>query len=332
MVNLLTCLLALSLSSISGHRFVTYVDSRGIVWGARPPTPIVNVAPTEYTDVHACFYLPSLGEAYDFAYSLTNTNPVYGGPLFVESMHNASKRVILSVGGATETPTSAAYFTQNEPVALANKLAKLVKISNLDGVGIDWEDDYSNANPGLTGYGTTNTRSPGSGPAIAWLVTLTKTLRQLLPRSQGYTISHAPQAPYFDLGYGEVYKQAGSDIDYFTVQFYNQGPYYLTATGLVDKEVIVPKQQSCVSPWDGSITNIVEGHGVPAEKIVVGKIVTSGDGNSGYVPPAQFASMLKAALAKFPGLGGAMGWQWGSDMSGSWIKQITSPFLSIGEE
>ena len=43
-------------------------------------------------------------------------------------------QVVLSVGGATETPTSAAYFTTNEPVALANKVAALVKASKIDGV------------------------------------------------------------------------------------------------------------------------------------------------------------------------------------------------------
>lgn len=37
---------------------------------------------------------------------------------------------------------------------------------------IDWEDDYSNNNPGLTGYG--ETRAAGSGPAVPWLITLTQ--------------------------------------------------------------------------------------------------------------------------------------------------------------
>ena len=48
----------------------------------------------------------------------------------------------------------------------------------------------------------------------------------------------------------------------------------------------------CYSPWDGSIANIVS-HGVPASKIVVGKIVTPGDGNSGYVAVTQLDTMLK---------------------------------------
>ena len=158
-------------------------------------------------------------------------------------------------------------------------------------------------------------------------MTLTKQLRKLLPRADGYSISHAPQAPYFDLGYGDVHKQAGDDIDYYTVQFYNQGNYYVTNGGLVDHETIVPdpKTPSCVNPWDGSIADLVK-HGVPASKIVVGKMVTSGDGNSGYVAPSELVGMLRYALGKYPTLGGAMGWQWGSDTKGDWIAQLAKPF------
>ena len=78
---------------------------------------------------------------------LLNPKPAYGGKCFVDAMHNMSRAVVLSVGGATETPTSAAYFTKNEPVALANTLAKLVIASNLDGVDLDWEDNYQASNP-----------------------------------------------------------------------------------------------------------------------------------------------------------------------------------------
>eukprot|EP00937_MAST-01D_sp_MAST-1D-sp2_P005822 g5822.t1 len=322
--------LFLAALSAQARRFVTYVDTKGINWSAQPPTPIVNVVPTAYDTVHCGFYLPSLQKAGDFASTATNPNPIYGGKLFVEQMHNASKKVVLSVGGATETPTSAAYFTTNEPVALAKSVAALVKSAGFDGVGIDWEDDYSGSNPGLTGYGEQSTRRAGSGPAVQWLVALTKALRQQLPRADGYTISHAPQAPYFDLGYAAVHQQAGDDIDYYTVQFYNQGDYYTDAAGLVDKENITPnpKTPSCVNPWDGSIADIVGKHGVPASKVLVGKIVTSGDGNSGYVAPGQLSTMLEYALKKYPTLGGAMGWQWGSDTSGAWIEQLAKPFAA----
>ncbi len=40
--------------------FGTYVDSKGINWGAQPPTPIVDATHTAYTHVYSSFYLPSL--------------------------------------------------------------------------------------------------------------------------------------------------------------------------------------------------------------------------------------------------------------------------------
>lgn len=72
----------------------------------------------------------------------------------------------------------------------------------------------------------------------------------------------------------------------------------------------------------GSITDIVKNHGVPPDKIVVGKIVTSGDGNNGWVDPATFAAILRDARRVFPSLRGAMGWQWGSDTAGAWSRTI----------
>lgn len=65
-----------------------------------------------------------------------------------------------------------------------------------------------------------------AGKGEAWLVTFTKTLRNLLPNA---IITHAPQAPYFKNtyypkgGYVTVDKQVGSLIDFYNVQFYNQG-------------------------------------------------------------------------------------------------------------
>lgn len=317
---------ARSNSTIAG-RFVTYVDTKGINWAAQPPTPIVNIVPTSYDTVHASFYLPSLSKNVDFAYVAANPNPIYGGVAFVKQMHAANKRVVLSVGGATELPTTADYFTTNEPVALAATLAKIVTDLSLDGIDLDYEDDYSNANPGLTGYGDMDTRSVGGGPAIDWLCTLSTHLRSALPKSQGYTISHAPQAPYFDLGYAQIEKKCGDAIDYYGVQFYNQGDNtagaaaYTSAATLIKKESIMLKK-SVVNPVDGSLTDIISIQGVPASKILIGKPVGTGDANNGYVDPDTLSSFVGQAKQAFPDLGGAMGWQWGSDTDGAWIGKL----------
>lgn len=208
--------------------------------------------------------------------------------------------------------------------ALANRLAALVLNASLDGVDIDYEDDYSNGSPGLSGYG--NNRVCGGGPAIAWLCTLTSTLRTLLPRAQGYTISHAPQPAYFDMGYSTVYQQCGEDIDYFNIQFYNQGPgLYSDYDTIVVAENIVPAPPTCTPSWNGALTDIVQTHGIPASKLLVGKIVAQGDGNNGWVDAQTLASILKQAVTgPFPDLAGVFGWQWGSDTSGQWIDTVLS--------
>lgn len=77
-----------------------------------------------------------------------------------------------------------------------------------------------------------------AGTGVEWLVTFTTRLRELLP---GYIITHAPQAPYFKAdyypgsGYVGVHQQVGHLIDFYNVQFYNQGnTQYNTYTELFE--------------------------------------------------------------------------------------------------
>lgn len=65
-----------------------------------------------------------------------------------------------------------------------------------------------------------------AGKGEAWLIPFTKTLRSRLPH---HIITHAPQAPYFKDeyypkgGYVTVHREVGHLIDFYNVQFYNQG-------------------------------------------------------------------------------------------------------------
>lgn len=58
------------------------------------------------------------------------------------------------------------------------------------------------------------------------MISLTKQLRSKLPN---HIITHAPQAPYFKSeyypkgGYITVNKEVGNLIDFYNIQFYNQG-------------------------------------------------------------------------------------------------------------
>lgn len=67
-----------------------------------------------------------------------------------------------------------------------------------------------------------------SARAVSWIVELQVELRNLLPSP--YIISHAPVAPWFtsandysDGSYVAIHQQVGDTIDFYSVQFYNQG-------------------------------------------------------------------------------------------------------------
>lgn len=59
-----------------------------------------------------------------------------------------------------------------------------------------------------------------------WVITFMRKLRSELPF---HIISHAPQGPYFTPGfapngaYREINRLIGNSIDFYNVQFYNQG-------------------------------------------------------------------------------------------------------------
>jgi chitinase len=113
-------------------------------------------------------------------------------------------KVLVSAFGSTDMPTG------QDPVQIATRLADFVKTYNLDGCDVDYEDN--------------DAMEAGTGEA--WLIAFTKKLRELLPT---HIITHAPQGPYFkneyykNGGYKTVDAQVGNLIDFYNVQFYNQG-------------------------------------------------------------------------------------------------------------
>lgn len=65
-----------------------------------------------------------------------------------------------------------------------------------------------------------------AGKGEDWLIRFQTQLRSLLP---DHIITHAPQAPYFKQdyykngGYKTVHDKVGNSIDFYNIQFYNQG-------------------------------------------------------------------------------------------------------------
>ncbi|KAJ3075539.1 hypothetical protein HDU98_007785 [Podochytrium sp. JEL0797] len=221
------------------------------------------------------------------------------------ALQAAGKKVMVSAYGGGINPTT----DGRNAVSDAQSLAAYVKASGLDGVDVDWEDS------GSLGHG-----------GEAWLIALTQELRKQLP-SPRYLISHAPQAPYFD-NTGKVYpsgaylavdKAVGNLIDFYNVQFYNQGtPSYETCETLLFSDD--------PNSWVFG-TNVfgIAASGIPLNKIVIGKPVTAEGtgGGTGYMSPALLQSCLKQAGAKGWNAG-AMGWRYGLDSQGQWAETLTA--------
>jgi len=188
--------------------------------------------------------------------------------------------------------------------------------NHLDGIDFDLE----NINLGFESPYNSMT----DAQVLSWIVTISNTARQVLGSS--LYISHAPQAPYFGTpgaqntwtgatgGYTGVYQAASSSIDFFNVQFYNQGQScYVDYNGVF--------VQSCGNFPGTSISEIHE-MGIPLNALVLGKIVTSADGVSGYVAASTINSWVTQAASSLGWNTGIMGWVWQGDATVTWISTI----------
>lgn len=203
----------------------------------------------------------------------------------IKAEYNAAGiNLMVSAFGATDMPTS------SDPVSTAQSLAAFVKANNLDGVDIDYED-----NSAFT-----------AGTAEPWLISFQTELRRQLPNA---IISHAPQAPYFTSssmypsgGYSKIHSAVGSGIDFYNVQFYNQGAgAYTDCNGLL--------HSSGTNFPDTSVFQINSVGGVPLEKIVIGKPLDTTSASNGYMDAGSLATCVSEAQGSGWN-GGVMYWQW----------------------
>ncbi|PRP89490.1 hypothetical protein PROFUN_01353 [Planoprotostelium fungivorum] len=237
---------------------------------------------------------------------------------FVKTYHDNGVKVMVSAFGATEFPTNL------DPVTVATNLANFVKNNHLDGVDIDWEDSAA-FEVGQVRLSTSQEASDTTqaGKGEAWLVSLTRTLRQLLPRP--YLISHAPQAPYFinstaqypKGAYLTVDREAGEDIDFYNVQFYNQG----------DSSYDTCEKLLFTAGGFFHSTSLFEiaAAGVKLDKIVIGKpIGRAGVVNTGFMEVNDIATCVRQAVSK-GWKGGVMGWEFKLD-NNNWSNTLAAAF------
>ncbi|KIK61785.1 glycoside hydrolase family 18 protein [Collybiopsis luxurians FD-317 M1] len=274
-------------------RFVAYSDK--FVSGITGPPPVADV---EGFNVFAMSFLLLEG-AFDKAEEWTQLTAAQRAS--VKSEYAAAGiSLVVSVFGSTDVPTT----TGADPIATANTMAAWVIEFGLDGIDVDYEDF----------------NAFDAGTAEAWLVSFTKQLRTKLPQGT-YILTHAPVAPWFSPniwtngGYLAVNQQVGSLIDWYNVQFYNQGTNeYATCAGLLT---------ASSSTWPQSALFQIAANGVSLNKLVIGKPATAADETSGgFIAPGTLATCVEQA--KNQGWSaGVMTWEW-PDAGAAWIEQVRS--------
>jgi chitinase len=209
----------------------------------------------------------------------------------IATLQANNQKVMISFGGGQMS--SAAYNgIVGSEAKLAQSIAAFIEKYNLDGIDIDYED--TSAFMGTARYN-----------GVDFLVNLTKALREELPSPQ-YLITHAPQPPYLQVGSGmdgyvAIMEQAGDQIDWLNVQFYNN------------------------PPWSGNPSEIISSYhtysqlkGLSPEKLMIGLPVTSHDAASGYMPVNEIVTDVMQPIQQDGVLGGMMNWQFSSDTNGTW--------------
>ena len=230
--------------------------------------------------------------------------------------HDNGAVVLVSAGGSTEIP-----YLSSTGTAYGTAVGLFAALNLLDGVDFDLE----NVGQGLT-YGSTS-----SDVIIQWMIDATNAAKAAMNAHglQGI-ITHAPQAPYFGQigsdapnpwtllsgGYTAVYAGCGNIIDWFNIQFYNQGDGCYTNYN----SLFVNSNDGGNCPYFSG-TSIMEIHayGIPLSKLVVGKYNLASDAGNGMVAPTVLGDYFLMAFASFGWNAGVMVWCWQASTSPAWI-------------
>ncbi|KAL1943057.1 hypothetical protein VTO73DRAFT_4728 [Trametes versicolor] len=282
-------------------RFVVYSDK--FVSGLTGPPPVSEIAGF---NVFALSFLLLSGPA-DKAVEWTWLTADQRAT--VKSQYaDAGVSLVVSAFGSTDAPTSSGA----DPVGTANTMAAWVKQFGLDGIDVDYEDF--------------NAMDASDGKAEAWIASFTQQLRTQLPKGQ-FILSHAPVAPWFSVNklfsagaYLKVDQTVGDLIDWYNVQFYNQGTTeYTTCDNLLN---------TAGGDWPGSALFEIAAAGVDLNKLVIGKPGNNaGDADSGFIAPATLAGCVAQAKAKGWDAG-VMSWEF-PDAAASWIQTVRAQAFPV---
>jgi hypothetical protein len=144
-----------------------------------------------------------------------------------------------------------------------------------------------------------------------------------------------------------VYARLNPDaIDFFNVQFYNQGltsrgtVYYTDYSGLIlesDPPATLGENLPQAT-FPGTALAEIASYGIPFYKLVVGKYMQTTDAENGFVDPFELGQFLGSAQISFPGYpASVMTWQWpgiagggdGKVTAGNWIQQVQRGIANV---
>jgi chitinase len=190
--------------------------------------------------------------------------------------HDHGAQIIVSLGGSTYNG-----YTVNGGYSYGTAGANFALANNLDGVDFDFEG-FTNT------FGTTT--GMNKSQVIQFLTDATIAARNVL--GSNATITHAPQSPYFNIefdnGYYDFYIQTPHPpLDYFLIQYYNQGDTYKTyQTQFINNDNFHPNT---------AIAQLIS-RNIPKEVIVMGKLTQQNDGQAvSWVDPETIHSWVETS-------------------------------------
>ncbi|NES64528.1 MAG: hypothetical protein F6K24_04295 [Okeania sp. SIO2D1] len=294
-------------------KIVEYVDGIPNYW---PPSVAVDdilEAQGSTNEIIISFWTETYGANGAAAEWVRGENGAFGDTeVAVQRFHDAGMTVLIGAGGANEAPVT---DHPEDGRRYGEEVGLFALDYNFDGVDFDIEN-FPVGRPDTTSE---------------WLAEATRAVKSVYPDA---IITHAPQAPYFQLvggnpnasyGYLELNEKAGDLIDSYNIQFYNQGN---TAYDTYEQLFL----DSGTDAPETAVQQIHE-NGVPLEKIVIGKPISEGDVyNTGYIDAEDIAELISEGISDGLEPGGVMGWQWKSDYErqddgeSPWSEIVSSPY------
>jgi len=289
-------------------RRVLYIDYRDINWSS-PTSTVTAAVDAGYNVIVLAFLLSS--SAADMAGAWQGAGAA-AQIAAVSYAHSKGAVVMISAAGSTDQP----WTTFASGAGYGTYAGQWAQSNNLDGVDFDVE----NLAPGFIAGSFSGTQF------AQYLADASIAAKKFVK-----FVSHAPQAPYFGAvgsntmwpgtsgGYSSVEALANGAVDFYNVQFYNQGATcYTTYAGLFTSSA------SDCSVFPGTSVQEIKGYGIPLSKLTVTKYLLTADGGNGYVSATALNRLLAQGEADTtnPYTGGVSCWAYAASSSKSWIAAV----------